>query len=201
MQNSLAPEISGEAHNAKNVKKFLEIKPWGDSMSECSRRLWLFLGSVRGFPRKTPGQSRENCWKLFPEPQNATNVMISGTGKGKTCRESLVDTPGTLSAPSVRGVFWDRQFQSSRVFLIEWYWSMDGSSHLENPVTSLKKESRPFFLGDNRICDNSILNFPSVSSLSDYSIGGPEGYFSLAFKAFDHYRLGKMDKRSQDSLI
>ena len=37
--------------------------------------------------------------------------------------------------------------------------------HLENPVTSLNKEVRPFFLGDN-----SIWSFPSISSLSDYSI-------------------------------
>ena len=36
---------------------------------------------------------------------------------------------------------------------------------LENGLTSLNKEVRPFFLGDN-----SIWSFPSVSSLSDYSI-------------------------------
>ena len=35
-----------------------------------------------------------------------------------TCREPWVDTAGTLSPPSVRGVFWNRQFQPSRVFLI-----------------------------------------------------------------------------------
>ena len=51
--------------------------------SENSRRLWLFLGSVRGFSRKTPGKSRENCWNIFPEAPNATNSRISGTGKGK----------------------------------------------------------------------------------------------------------------------
>ena len=45
--------------------------------------LWLFPGSVRGFPRKTPGKSRENCWKTFPESRNATDPRISGTGKGK----------------------------------------------------------------------------------------------------------------------
>ena len=36
---------------------------------------------------------------------------------------------------------------------------------LENGLTSLNKEVRPFFLSDN-----SIWSFPSVSSLSDYSI-------------------------------
>ena len=39
------------------------------------------------------------------------------------------------------------------------------SRDLENP--SSKKEVRPFFLGDN-----SIWSFPTVSSLSDYSIWG-----------------------------
>ena len=38
-------------------------------------------------------------------------------------------------------------------------------SFLEYPVTSLNKEVRPFFLSDN-----SIWSFPSVSSISDYSI-------------------------------
>ena len=52
-------------------------------LSENSRRLWLFPGSVRGFSRKTPGKSRENCWKNFPESRNATCSSISGTGKGK----------------------------------------------------------------------------------------------------------------------
>ena len=51
--------------------------------SENSRRLWLFPGSCRGFPRKTPGKSREKCWKNVPESRNATNSRISGTGKGK----------------------------------------------------------------------------------------------------------------------
>ena len=36
------------------------------------------MGCVRGFPRKTPGKSRENCWKIFTEPRNATNSRISG---------------------------------------------------------------------------------------------------------------------------
>ena len=72
-------------------------------------------------------------------------------------------------------------------------------------LTSLNKESRPFFLSDN-----SIWSLPSVSSLSDYSIWRSEGYFNLAIIAFGafgllvpkyYYRLGKTDKRSLDSLI
>ena len=43
-------------------------------------------GSVRGFSRKTPGKSRENCWKNVPESRNATNSRISGTGKGEPAR-------------------------------------------------------------------------------------------------------------------
>ena len=40
-----------------------------------------------------------------------------------------------------------------------------GRISLENGLTSLNKEVRPFFLGDN-----SMWWFPSISSLSDYSI-------------------------------
>ena len=77
-----------------------------------------------------------------------------------------------------------------------------GKSRIE---TSLNRESRSFFLGDN-----SIWSFPSVSSPSDTPFGGPEGYFSptiIAFGAFEfvvpiyYYRLGKMEKGSPDSLI
>ena len=39
------------------------------------------------------------------------------------------------------------------------------TTHSLKTLTSLNKEVRPFFLGDN-----SIWSFPSVSSLSDYSI-------------------------------
>ena len=62
-------------------------------------------------------------------------------------------------------------------------------------LTPLNKESRPFFLGDS-----SIWSFTSVSSLSNYSVGVPEGYLSLAIIAIEasesiipeyYYRLGK----------
>ena len=64
--------------------------------SENSRRLsqWLFPGSVRGFSGKTPGKSRENCWKNFPESRNATNSRISGTGKGKPAGNLGSTLPG-----------------------------------------------------------------------------------------------------------
>ena len=41
-------------------------------------------------------------------------------------------------------------------------------------LTSINKEVRPFFLSDT-----SIWSFPSVSSLSGYSIGDLEGYLAL----------------------
>ena len=72
-------------------------------------------------------------------------------------------------------------------------------------LTSLNKEVRPFFL-----CDNSAWSFSSVSSLSDYSIGGPEGYFSLAIVAFGafqfivpkcYYRLEKMELKESSLLL
>ena len=53
-------------------------------------------------------------------------------------------------------------------------------------LTSLNKEVRPFFLGDN-----SIWSFPSVSSLGDYSIIVPKYY----------YRLGKMEFKESSLLI
>ena len=73
-------------------------------------------------------------------------------------------------------------------------------------LSSLNKEVRLFFLGDN-----SIWSFPSVSSLSDYTaFGGPEGYFSLATIAFGafqfivpkyYYRLGKTEFEESSLLI
>ena len=62
--------------------------------SENSRRLWLFLGSLREFWRKVPGKFREDCWKIFPESPNATNTRISGTGKGKPAGNLGSTMPG-----------------------------------------------------------------------------------------------------------
>ena len=72
-------------------------------------------------------------------------------------------------------------------------------------LASLNKDVRPFFLGDNR-----VWSFPSFLPLAITAFGGPEGYFSLAIIAFGafgfivfkyYFRLGKMDKRSLDSLF
>ena len=73
-------------------------------------------------------------------------------------------------------------------------------------LTSLDKQSRLSFLGDN-----SIWSFPSLfSPLAITAFGGPEGNFSPAIIAFGAFRFivpkyddrfGKMELRSLDSLI
>ena len=101
------PNSSGAANSSPKSGRFARAVS-GESFrkeSENSRRLWLFPGSVRGFPRKTPGKSRENCWKISPESRNATNSRISGTGKGKPAGKVGSTLPGTLSPPSGRGCF------------------------------------------------------------------------------------------------
>ena len=74
-----------------------------EDFSGNSRRLWLFPGSVRGFPRKTPGKSRENCWKIFPESRNATNSRILGTGKGKPAGNLGSTLPVPLGTKPILG--------------------------------------------------------------------------------------------------
>ena len=75
-------------------------------------------------------------------------------------------------------------------------------------LTSLNKESRPIFLGDN-----SIWSFASLSlslPLALAAFGGPEGNFSLAIRAFGafefivpkyYYRLGKTENKESSRLI
>ena len=87
--------------------------------SENSRRLWLFVGCVRGFPRKTPGKSRENCWKKIPESRNATNSMISGTGKGKPAANLGSTLPGPCPHLPC-GVFFEIDSSSLLEFLLSY---------------------------------------------------------------------------------
>ena len=65
----------------------------------------LFPGPVRGFSRKTPGKSRENCWIIFPKSRNATNSRISGTKKGKPAGNLGSIPPGPCPQFRVWGVF------------------------------------------------------------------------------------------------
>ena len=80
--------------------------------------------------------------------------------------------------------------------------------HFPQPLktpTSLNKESRPFFLGDNRAFGVYALFLP----LTITAYEAPESYFGLAIIAFGAFqlivtkyccRLGKKNKRSLDYL-
>ena len=95
-----------------------------DLISENSRRLWLFPGSVRGFSNlqensgKVPGKLLEN----FSRIAKCYKFWDLGHRERPTCREPWVHTARTSSPPSVRDVFKNRQFQPSRVFLIILNW-------------------------------------------------------------------------------
>ena len=76
-------------------------------------------GCFRGLFGGSPGKLRESPGKLlenFSESRNATNSRIWGTGKGKPAANLGCTPPRTLSRPSAQGIFWNRQFQPSRVF-------------------------------------------------------------------------------------
>ena len=105
--------------------------------SENSRRLWLFPGSVRGFSRKTPGNSREDCWK---EARNATNSRISGTGKGEPAGNLGSTLPGPCPH-SPCGVFFEIDSSS----LLEFFW-------VEVPILFLW--ARGFFRESGRMSPN-----------------------------------------------
>ena len=64
-------------------------------------KLWLFQGSVWGFSGKTPGKSRENCWKIFPESRaKCYKFWDLGHRERRTCQEPWVHTACTLCPPS-----------------------------------------------------------------------------------------------------
>ena len=65
-------------------------------LSENSRRLWLFLGSVQEFCRKVSGKLQEIAGKFCPESRNALNCRISGTGKGKPAADIGSTLPWAL---------------------------------------------------------------------------------------------------------
>ena len=104
-------------HHIMFYRDCYQLRPQPGFKSEKSRRLWRFPGSVRGFRGKLQESPGKISGKNVPESRNATNSKISGTGKGKPAAN--VDTARTLSPPSVRGDFRNRQFQLSRVFLIQ----------------------------------------------------------------------------------
>ena len=62
---------------------------------------------------------------------------------------------------------------------------LEANSSLENPLTSLNKEVRPFFQSDNSIWRV----FPLFLASAITAFGGPEGYFSLAITAFGAFQF------------
>ena len=111
-----------------------------------------------------------------------TKWPAQGPNRLQGCHSWGFPTP--LLFPPPHGVLWKVSiFPLSR------------SNFLENPVTSLNEKVRPFFLSDN-----SIWTLPSAFPLAITAFGGPEGYFTLAIRAFGafrcivpkyYYRLGK----------
>ena len=77
--------------------------------------------AVSGISSAVPEErSREIAGKLlekFPEARNALNSRISGTGKGKPAANLGSTVPGTLSQPSVQGVF-----EIDSYSLLELFW-------------------------------------------------------------------------------
>ena len=69
----------------------------------------VFAGVLEESSGKVPGN--------FSRIAKCCKFQDFGHRERQTCREPWVHTAGTLSLPSVRGVFRNRQFQPSRVFL------------------------------------------------------------------------------------
>ena len=84
-------DFSRKSYGSRGVKKHfkaLQPVPVRRFKSENSRRLWLFLGSLREFWRKVPGKFRENCWKIFPNREMLQILGFRAPGKA--------NLPGTL---------------------------------------------------------------------------------------------------------
>ena len=80
----------------------------------------------------------------------------------------------------------------------------------ERRCAILVHSASPPYLDNPNLGDNAFGVFPLFLSLAITAFGAPGGYFSLAIIAFGafrpivpkySYRLGRMDKRSLDSLI
>ena len=104
-----------------------------------SRRLWLFLGSVREFWRKVAGKFRENCWKKFPVPWNATNSRISGTGKGKPAGNLGSTLPGPCPHLPCGEFF---EIDSSSLLEFFWIYSSLRSLQARHPKKVSKKSRK-----------------------------------------------------------
>ena len=116
-------------HSSPQEKKFVTWSSlWEHSrpaywLSESSRRLWLFPGSVRGFSRKTSGKSREKLLENFSWIAKCYKFWGFGHRERQTCQEPSVDTAGTLSRPSMWGVF---AIDSSSFLEFFWHLAITG---------------------------------------------------------------------------
>ena len=70
-------------------------------------------GGSRGKLLESPGKI---AGKIFPK-REMPQIPGFQARERQTCREPWIHIVRTLSRPTVRGVFWNRQFQPSRVFL------------------------------------------------------------------------------------
>ena len=75
----------------------LTVSAW--HFSENSRRLWLFPGSLWGFPRESLALAG------FPESRSAWSTRVSGTGKGPPDTNLGSTLPWTLCPRILWGVF------------------------------------------------------------------------------------------------
>ena len=114
----LADEISCKSYSKTRLPQrwYRRIAWHGATNWENSTRLWLCSGSFggsRGKLRESPGKI---AGKFFPNREMLQVLGFRAPGKANLPGTLKVDTAWTLSPPSVRGVFWNRQFQPSREF-------------------------------------------------------------------------------------
>ena len=112
----------------------------------------IFPHAAKGHIVRTPRRQRHRAWYLLGNSENKIPEGLRHTShqaRSTRCDMRLLEWPFSLYR---RGNIAYRKVEDV------------GSQALTTP-TSLNKAFRPFCLGDN-----SIWSFPSVSSLSDYSV-------------------------------
>ena len=135
-QTTANPMVQHKCLDQRHLCQNCSCKPALDQQfSENSRRLWLFLGSVRGLSRKIPRKSWENSWNFFPKREMLQIVGFWAPGKANLPGTSLTGPCPHLAC----GVFLDIDSSS----LLEFFFLELGKSifafskcfflHLMNP--------------------------------------------------------------------
>ena len=126
----------------RNVPGHLSTKWIGENEQRPSAlqyQFWKLEKAVAvGLLGGSRGKLRESRRKIAGKFSRSAKCMLQILGfraPGKANLPGIL--AGTLSPPSVRGVFWNRQFQPSRVFLIS------SSCCVANPPASCRCLSRP----------------------------------------------------------